>query len=313
MANSQTKTKTFQDIILTLDEFWKQQGCVLHHSYDLEVGAGTFNPATFIRALGPEPYKAAYTEASRRPTDGRYGENPNRLQHYFQYQIILKPVPADFLSLYFKSLKKLGIDGREHDLRLVHDDWQSPTLGAAGMGWEVWLNGMEITQITYFQKIAGMELPMITGELTYGLERLAMFLQGVPSVYDIRYNDPPCHNDRLEYGDIYQANEKSYSRYNFEEADVAMYLQLFKLYEAEAKRILAADKAGLALPGYDLVIKCSHIFNMLDARSAISVTERTTYIARIRALAVLAAKAYLAEREQTDTGYPLLTRTGGGW
>ncbi|BBM89122.1 glycine--tRNA ligase [Spirochaetota bacterium] len=305
---------TFQDIILKLNDFWKEQGCVLHHSYDGEVGAGTFHPATFIRSLGPEPYCAAYTQLSRRPTDGRYGENPNRLQRYFQYQVILKPVPRQFLTLYFKSLAMLGINGHKHDVRLVHDDWQSPTLGAKGLGWEVWLSGMEVSQITYFQQVASIDVPLVTGEITYGLERLALFLQGVDSVYDIRFND------HLTYGDIYLHNEQAHSKYNFELASVKRLMQLFTLYENEAKELLAHhfnDKqqhthkkdsptdsiTTSALPSYDLVIKCSHLFNLLDARSAISAIERDTYIARIRTLAKQVAENYLSERKAA--GFPL--------
>lgn len=288
---------TFQDIIHTLNQFWKNQGCVLHCGYDLETGAGTFNPVTFLKSLGPEPYAAAYVEPCRRPTDGRYGENPNRLQHYLQYQVIIKPSPPNFKELYLESLQKIGIDFQEVDIRFVHDDWESPTLSAWGLGWEVWLNSMEITQFTFFQQAGGIDLDTITGEITYGLERIAMSIQGVNSCYDIRYNDS------LTYGDIYLENEKEFSHYNFELADIDLLFSLFNNYEKEAERILAAKKS---LPAYDMVIKTSHIFNLLDARGAISVTERIGYITRIRKLAKKTASIYLQRRE--ELGFPLLNK-----
>ncbi len=286
---------TLQELIAKLNSYWSERGCVIHQGYDLEVGAGTFNPATFLRALGPEPYSAAYVEPSRRPTDGRYGENPNRMQHYFQYQVVLKPSPPDIQELYVKSLEALGLDLSEHDIRFVHDDWESPSLGAWGLGWEVWLDGMEITQFTYFQQVGGVELSPIMGEITYGIERLAMYLQNVDTVYDIKFNE------KVTYGQIYHENEKQFSTYNFEVSNAEMYFQLFDLYAKEAESCL--DK-NLPLPAYDLVIKCSHTFNMLDARGAISVTERTAYIGRIRALAKRVAEAQLESRKQL--GYPLL-------
>jgi glycyl-tRNA synthetase alpha chain len=286
---------TFQELILALDKFWSERGCVIQQPYDLEVGAGTFNPATFLRVLGPEPYKVAYVEPSRRPTDGRYGENPNRLQHYYQYQVILKPSPPDSQGLYLESMKSFGIDPLEHDIRFVEDDWESPTLGAAGLGWEVWLDGMEITQFTYFQQVGGISLNPVSVELTYGLERIAMYLQGVNSVYDLMWND------KVTYGDIHHRGEVEGSYYNFQEANVEMLLQLFNMYEAESLRM---NERGLVLPSYDYCLKCSHVFNLLDARGAISVTERTNYIARVRNMARLVAHAYVAQRE--EMGYPML-------
>jgi glycyl-tRNA synthetase alpha chain len=274
----------FQELIMNLQEFWSRHGCLIVQPYDLEVGAGTFNPATFLRALGPDPWNVAYVEPSRRPTDGRYGENPNRLQHYYQYQVILKPSPLDVQELYLDSLKQLGIDPMEHDIRFVEDDWESPTLGAWGLGWEVWLDGMEITQFTYFQQVGGFDLNPVCTEITYGLERIAMFLQDVSSVYDIRWK-----NDTT-YGYVHHAGEVQWSKYNFEHAHVPTLLNLFALYEEEAKRV--ADQ-GLCLPVYDMCLKCSHIFNLLDARNAISTTERQSYIARVRDMARMAAKLYL--------------------
>jgi len=286
-----------QDLILKLHEFWGGEGCVIHQPYDIEVGAGTFNPATFFRVLGPEPWKAAYVEPSRRPTDGRYGENPNRLQHYYQYQVILKPSPDDTQELYLKSLSAIGIDLHRHDIRFVEDDWESPTLGAWGLGWEVWLDGMEITQFTYFQQVGGIELKPVSVELTYGLERIAMYIQGVDNVFDIKWNR------HITYGDIHHETEVEFSRYNFDESDAALHFTLFDKYEAEA---LALLKKGLVLPAYDFCLKCSHSFNMLDARGAISVTERTSYIARVRNLARKSAEGYLKLRE--EMGFPLLKK-----
>ncbi|MEW5804226.1 MAG: glycine--tRNA ligase subunit alpha [bacterium] len=285
----------FQDIILFLSNYWASQGCVLQQPYDIEVGAGTFNPATFLRVLGPEPWKVAYVEPSRRPTDGRYGENPNRLQHYYQYQVILKPSPLDVQEKYLKSLASLGINLLEHDIRFVEDDWESPTLGAWGLGWEVWLDGMEITQFTYFQQIGSIDLKPISVEITYGLERIAMYLQGVDNVYDVEW----AHG--IRYGDIHLQSEVEFSIYNFEEADMKMLFDAFFMYEQEALRL---TERGLVLPAYDYCLKCSHTFNLLDARGAISVTERTGYIGRIRNLARRCAENYLKEREKK--GFPLL-------
>ncbi|MEK7773977.1 MAG: glycine--tRNA ligase subunit alpha, partial [Deltaproteobacteria bacterium] len=249
----------FQDVILNLQKFWAERGCVLHQPYDMEKGAGTFHPATFLRVLGPEPWKAAYVEPSRRPTDGRYGENPNRLQHYYQFQAILKPSPDDIQDIYLDSLRSLGIDPLAHDIRFVEDDWESPTLGAWGLGWEVWLDGMEITQFTYFQQAGGIDLKPVSGEITYGLERITMYLQGVDSVYDLRWTKD------VTYGDVHLRGEIEYSRYNFEEADTDMLFRLFDMYEKESKRV---QEAGLFLPAYDYCLKCSHTFNLLDARGA---------------------------------------------
>ena len=286
---------TFQEMIQRVSTFWQERGCVLHQPHDVEVGAGTFNPATFLRSLGPEPYSAAYVEPCRRPTDGRYGTNPNRLQHYFQYQVILKPSPINIQDLYLESLEAMGFDLSKHDVRFVHDDWEAPTLGAWGLGWEVWMDGMEITQFTYFQALGGITLKPVTGEVTYGLERLAMYLQGVDNVYDLQWNDS------MTYGDIYHQNEVEWSHYNFEHADTAMWFQHFDHYEAEAKRLMGQS---LPLPAYDFVMKASHAFNMLDARGVISVTERTSYIHRIRDLSQMIAASYLESREKK--GFPLL-------
>lgn len=288
----------FQDMILFLNQFWGEQGCIIAQPYDVEKGAGTMNPATFLRALGPEPWNVAYVEPSRRPTDGRYGENPNRLQHYFQYQVILKPSPANVQELYLQSLERLGINPKEHDIRFVEDNWESPTLGAWGLGWEVWLDGMEVTQFTYFQQCGGIDCQPVSAEITYGLERLAMFIQNKDSVYEIEWVGD------VTYGDIYLQNEIDYSRYNFEAADIEALQTWFDMYEREAKR--TAEK-GLVVPAYDYVLKCSHTFNLLEARGAISVTERTSYIARVRALARLCAQAYVEQREQL--GFPLLKGT----
>lgn len=290
----------FQDMILTLNKFWGEQGCVLGQPYDMEKGAGTFNPNTFLRALGPEPWKVAYVEPSRRPTDGRYGENPNRLQHYFQYQVLLKPSPDNVQELYLQSLEQLGIDVKEHDIRFVEDNWESPTIGAWGLGWEVWLDGMEVTQFTYFQQCGGIECKPVSAEITYGLERLATYIQDKESVYDIEYVGD------VTYGDIYLQNEIDYSHYNFEVADVESLQTWFNMYEKEAIRVV---EKGLVLPAYDYVLKCSHSFNLLEARGAISVTERTTYIARVRNLAKLVAQAYVEQREKL--GFPLLKDQSG--
>ena len=288
----------FQDVISALNNFWGKKGCVLAQPYDLEVGAGTFHPTTLLKSLGPEPWNVAYVQPSRRPTDGRYGENPNRLQHYYQYQVILKPSPEYSQELYLESMKVLGVDPLEHDIRFVEDDWESPTLGASGLGWEVWLDGMEITQFTYFQQAGSIELSPVCVELTYGLERIAMYLQGVDNVYDLKWND------RILYGDVHHQQEVEQSTYNFEVADVEVLFDLFNKYEAEAKRVLAERE--LVLPAYEYTLKCSHTFNLLDARGAISVTERTGYIGRIRNLARLCAEGYLAQREAM--GFPLLNR-----
>ncbi|HEY7196518.1 MAG TPA: glycine--tRNA ligase subunit alpha [Gaiellaceae bacterium] len=275
---------TYQEMIMALERYWAAYGCILLQPYHTEVGAGTFNPATFIRCLGPEPWKAAYVEPSIRPTDGRYGENPYRFQHYFQYQVILKPAPEDVIDLYFASLEALGIDTKKHDVRLVEDDWEGPTLGAWGLGWEVWIDGMEVTQFTYFQQLGGLELDLVPAELTYGLERLAMFLQGKRSAFDLEWAPG------VTWGDVYRENERQFSAYNFEQAPVDVLVRRFEEHEAECVSLV---DHGLVLPAYDQVLKCSHAFNLLDARGAISVTERATYIARVRALARRVAQAYL--------------------
>ena len=285
----------FQDVILKLEKYWGSRSCVIHQPYDIEAGAGTFNPATFFRVLGPEPYRAAYVEPSRRPTDGRYGENPNRLQHYYQYQVILKPSPEDVQQQYLDSLKALGIDPLKHDIRFVEDDWESPTLGAWGLGWEVWLDGMEITQFTYFQQVGSIDLDPVSVELTYGLERITMYLQNVDNVYDLQWNDT------VKYGHVHLETEKQFSKYNFEVSDKDRLFQWFDTYEAEAKVLLEQD---LVLPAYDYTLKCSHAFNLLDARGAISVTERTGFIGRVRKLARLCAEGYVRQRE--ELGHPLL-------
>ncbi|MFY9942497.1 MAG: glycine--tRNA ligase subunit alpha [Desulfobacterales bacterium] len=285
----------FQDVIFALQKFWARKGCVLVQPYDMEVGAGTFHPTTLLKALGPEPWKVAYVQPSRRPTDGRYGENPNRLQHYYQFQVILKPSPPDVQQLYLQSLKVLGVEPLEHDIRFVEDDWESPTLGASGLGWEVWLDGMEVTQFTYFQHAGSIELYPVSVELTYGIERIAMYLQGIDNVYDLRWNET------VSYGDVHHQQEVEQSGYNFEIADVAMLLELFNRFEAESQRVMAA---GLVLPSYEYCLKCSHTFNLLDARGAISVTERTGYIGRIRNLARACAEGYLKQRE--TMGFPLI-------
>ena len=286
---------TFQEIILRLQQYWHEQGCALLQPLDLEVGAGTSHPATFLRALGPEPWNAAYVQPSRRPKDGRYGDNPNRLQHYYQFQVVMKPSPHDIQERYLGSLVALGIDPTVQDLRFVEDDWENPTLGAWGLGWEVWLNGMEVTQFTYFQEVGGLPCRPVLGEITYGVERLAMALQGCDNIFELVWTPG------LTYGDVYHQNEVEQSRYNFEGSEPAWLFQLFNGYEAEAARLIAA---GLPLPGYEQVLKCSHTFNLLDARGAISVTERAAYIGRIRTLARQVAQAYLAAREAL--GFPLL-------
>ncbi|RMA96109.1 glycyl-tRNA synthetase alpha chain [Hydrogenothermus marinus] len=288
---------TFQEIIQTLQNFWTKQGCILWQPYDIETGAGTMNPATFLRVLGPEPWNVAYVEPCRRPKDGRYGENPNRLQHYYQFQVILKPAPENPQELYLKSLEALGIDLTAHDIRFVEDDWESPTLGAWGLGWEVWLDGMEITQFTYFQQTGGFDLEEIAVEITYGLERIAMYLQGVDSVYDILWSEG------LTYGDIYKESERQWSIYNFEEADIDMLFKTFDMYEKEGFRL--AEK-NLPIPAYDYTLKCSHIFNLLDARGALSVNERARFIARVRNLAKECAKRFLEQRK--ELGYPLIKK-----
>ena len=292
------KILTFQELILRLQQFWGARGCVVLQPLDMEVGAGTFHPATFLRALGPESWNAAYVQPSRRPTDGRYGENPNRLQHYYQFQVVMKPSPADFQELYLESLAALGVDVSIHDIRFVEDNWESPTLGAWGLGWEVWLNGMEVTQFTYFQQAGGLECYPVTGEITYGIERIAMYLQGVDSIYDLVWADGPA--GRVTYGDVFHQNEVEMSRYNFEEADVDHLFRLFDHCEAEAMRLVGK---GLPLPAYEMVMKASHTFNLLDARHAISVTERQRFILRVRTLARAVAQAYFDARAKL--GFPL--------
>src|SRR5210317_2216711 len=288
----------FQDVILKLDTFWAKKGCIITQPYDLEVGAGTFHHNTTLKALGPEPWNVAYVQPSRRPTDGRYGENPNRLQHYYQYQVILKPSPEYSQELYLESMKVLGIDPLEHDIRFVEDDWESPTLGASGLGWEVWLDGMEITQFTYFQQAGSLDLHPITVEVTYGLERIAMYLQKVDSVYQLAWNE------ETTYGDIFHQAEVEFSAFNYEEANVELLFSLFDSFEEEALKLLDKD---LVLPAYDYCLKCSHTFNLLDARKAISVSERTRYIGRIRAIARKVAVKYTEQRE--EMGHPLLKKT----
>ncbi|MCS7281181.1 MAG: glycine--tRNA ligase subunit alpha [Desulfobacterota bacterium] len=287
-----------QDLIIELQRFWAEKGCIIQQPYDMEVGAGTFHPATFLKALGPEPWFTAYVQPSRRPTDGRYGENPNRLQHYYQFQVLMKPHPKNIQEIYLESLQRIGIDPKIHDIRFIEDDWESPTLGAWGLGWEVWVDGMEITQFTYFQQCGGIDLNPIPCEITYGLERIAMYLQDVDSVFDIKWNED------ILYGDIFLETEREYSTFNFEEADVSVLKELFETYERESVRMLKEKE--LVYPGYDFCLKCSHIFNLLDARGAISVQERANYIARVRNLAKMTAELYLKKRE--DMNYPLLNR-----
>ncbi|WP_066092556.1 glycine--tRNA ligase subunit alpha [Xanthomonas massiliensis] len=298
MSATASRVLTFQDLILTLNQYWARQGCVLIQPLDLEVGAGTFHPATFLRALGPEPWAAAYVQPSRRPTDGRYGDNPNRLQRYYQYQVAMKPNPDNLQELYLGSLQALGIDPLVHDLRFVEDNWESPTLGAWGLGWEVWLNGMEVTQFTYFQQAGGLECKPVLGEVTYGLERLCMYLQECDNVYDLVWTYGP-DGTPVSYGDVYHQNEVEQSAYNFEYANVPELLHWFDVCEAEAMKLV---EAGLPLPAYEQVTKASHSFNLLDARRAISVTERQRYILRVRAMAQAVAKAYFAQREKL--GFP---------
>ena len=289
---------TFQGLIHALQDYWAQQGCAVLQPLDMEVGAGTFHPATFLRAIGPEPWRAAYVQPSRRPTDGRYGENPNRLQHYYQFQVMLKPSPDNIQELYLDSLKMLGFDPLVHDIRFVEDNWESPTLGAWGLGWEVWLNGMEVTQFTYFQQVGGLECKPVTGEITYGLERLAMYLQEVDSVYDLIWTRGPQGD--VTYGDVFHQNEVEMSEYNFEHADTDSLFAWFDTCEKESQRMI---EAGLALPAYEQVLKASHTFNLLDARHAISVTERQRFILRIRTLSRAVAEAYYAAREKL--GFPI--------
>jgi len=292
---------TFQQLILRLQDYWGNRGCTLLQPYDMEVGAGTSHTATFLRSLGPEPWRAAYVQPSRRPKDGRYGQNPNRLQHYYQYQVVLKPAPSDILELYLESLRAIGIDPAVHDVRFVEDDWENPTLGAWGLGWEVWLNGMEITQFTYFQQVGGIDCKPITGEITYGLERLAMYLQGVESVYDLVWT---THGDTVvTYGDVFHQNEVEQSTYNFEHASAEMLFSHFTDYETQARQLLELEQP-LALPAYESVLKAAHTFNLLDARGAISVTERAAYIGRIRNLSRAVAQAYYDSRERL--GFPML-------
>ncbi len=297
-----TETITFQGLIQTLQQYWIEQGCVMLQPYDMEVGAGTFHPATFLRAIGPEPWAAVYVQPSRRPTDGRYGENPNRLQHYYQLQVLIKPSPDDIQDLYLGSLKALGIDPLVYDIRFIEDDWESPTLGAWGLGWEVWLNGMEVTQFTYFQQVGGLDCRPVSGEITYGLERIAMYLQGVESVYDLVWSDGP--RGRVSYGDVFHQNEVEMSTYNFEKADVETLFRGFDDCERISQGLIADS---LPLAAYEQVLKASHFFNLLDARHAISVTERARYIGRVRALSQAVAEAYYARRE--SLGFPLC---GGG-
>lgn len=297
--------KTFQELILRLQQYWAEQGCVLLQPYDMEVGAGTFHPATFLRAIGPEPWSTAYVQPSRRPTDGRYGENPNRLQHYYQFQVVLKPSPDNIQELYLESLKVLGLDTSIHDVRFVEDNWESPTLGAWGLGWEIWLNGMEVTQFTYFQQVGGLECRPVTGEITYGLERIAMYLQGVSSVYDLVWSDGPM--GKVTYGDVFLQNEVEMSEYNFDHVHIESLFTTFDICERESEKMI---EAGLPLPAYELVLKASHTFNLLDARKAISVTERQRFILRVRTLARAVAQAYFDRRE--SLGFPMLETADTG-
>ncbi len=297
--NSENEYATFQGLFFTLERYWAEQGCTILQPYDMEMGAGTFHTATFLRSIGPEPWNAAYVQPSRRPTDGRYGDNPNRLQHYYQYQVVMKPSPLDIQQRYLGSLEMLGIDPLVHDIRFVEDNWESPTLGAWGLGWEVWLNGMEVTQFTYFQQVGGLDCRPVTGEITYGLERIAMYIQGVESVFDLIWTHGP--QGTVTYGDVFHQNEVEQSAYNFEHADVAFLFQLFDQCEQQSKSLIAL---GLPLPAYEQVMKASHAFNLLDARRAISVTERQRYILRVRTLSRAVAKAYYQVRERL--GFPLL-------
>jgi len=295
---------SFQDLILKLQQYWAERGCVIMQPYDKEMGAGTFHPATFLRAIGPEPWSAAYVQPSRRPTDGRYGDNPFRLQHYYQYQVVIKPSPEDIQALYLDSLRAIGIDSLVHDIRFVEDNWESPTLGAWGLGWEVWLNGMEITQFTYFQQVGGLECRPVTGEITYGIERLAMYLQGVESIFDLVWTDGPL--GRITYGDVYHQNEVEQSKYNFELADVDDLFHQFDHAEHENESLI---EANLALPAYEQMLHASHVFNLLDARQAISVSERQRFILRVRTMARAVAEAYYASREAL--GFPMVDSTAG--
>ena len=303
MAKSNYDLSTFQGLILALQDYWSAQGCILLQPLDMEVGAGTFHPATFLRAIGPEPWSTAYVQPSRRPTDGRFGENPNRLQHYYQYQVTLKPSPDNIQELYLGSLRQLGFDLLENDVRFVEDNWESPTLGAWGLGWEVWLNGMEVTQFTYFQQVGGLECRPVTGEITYGLERIAMYLQGVASVFDLVWTKGPF--GVVTYGDVFHQNEVEMSGYNFDYANVPFLFQCFDQYEQESQKLI---ELGLSLPAYEMVLKASHTFNLLDARHAISVTERQSYILRVRTLARAVAEAYYRRRE--SLGFPMLAGQG---
>jgi glycyl-tRNA synthetase alpha chain len=300
IINNQNLTKhtTFQNLILALQNYWADQGCVLQQPYDMEMGAGTFHPATFLRAIGPEPWSAAYVQPCRRPTDGRYGENPNRLQHYYQFQVVIKPSPLDIQELYLGSLKMLGLDPLVHDIRFVEDNWESPTLGAWGLGWEVWLNGMEVSQFTYFQQVGGLECKPVTGEITYGLERIAMYLQGVESIYDLVWTDGPL--GKVSYGDVFHQNEVEMSAYNFEHAPVDNLFQQFDHLEQHSKQLI---EENLPLPAYEMMVKASHVFNLLDARHAISVTERARFIGRVRTLSKAIAQAYYERREAL--GFPM--------
>ena len=293
---------TFQGLILALQHYWAKKGCVLQQPYDMEMGAGTFHPATFLRAIGPEPWSSAYVQPCRRPTDGRYGENPNRLQHYYQFQVVIKPSPDDIQELYLDSLKHLGIDPLIHDIRFVEDNWESPTLGAWGLGWEVWLNGMEVTQFTYFQQIGGLDCKPVTGEITYGLERIAMYLQNVKSVYDLTWTDGPL--GKVTYGDVFHQNEVEMSSYNFKYADTEMLFTQFDHCEQQSTHLI---ELNLPLPAYEMMVKASHAFNLLDSRHAISVTERARFIGRVRALARMIAKSYYDRRE--SLGFPMLNGT----
>lgn len=298
MSQTTPDVSTFQGLVLALQQFWSRQGCVILQPLDMEVGAGTFHPATFLRAIGPETWNSAYVQPCRRPTDGRYGENPNRLQHYYQFQVVLKPSPENIQDLYLDSLRELGIDPKVHDIRFVEDNWESPTLGAWGLGWEIWLNGMEVTQFTYFQQVGGLECYPVTGEITYGLERIAMYLQGVDSIYDLVWTEGP--EGKVTYGDVFHQNEVEMSTFNFEEANVDFMFQSFDTYERESQRLI---EKGLPLPAYEMVMKASHAFNLLDARHAISVTERQRFILRVRTLSRAVAQAYFDSR--LALGFPL--------
>ena len=299
--SSEKNLLSFQDLIFQLQHFWADQGCIIEQPYSVEIGAGTFHPSTFLRAIGPEPWRTAYVQPSRRPTDGRYGENPNRLQHYYQFQVLLKPSPEEIQALYLESLKSLGIDPLIHDIRFVEDNWESPTLGAWGLGWEVWLDGMEISQFTYFQQVGGLDCSPVAGEITYGLERLAMYLQNKDSVFDLLWSETP--EGKISYGDIYHQNEVEMSIYNFELADTDSLFQWFDTCEAECKKLI---EKSLPLPAYEMVLKASHSFNLLDARHAISVTERQRFILRVRTLSKAIAQAYYEGRE--TLGFPLVKK-----